>query len=287
MKNSNYNVAVAYRIYPRVSKTPFIFKNNKLKLSELCLKSFKDSLQGCNVKIWVLLDGCPPEYKKIFLKYFKASELIFLDLPSIGNHKTFELQIDILKKQNFSKLVYFAEDDYIYLPGKFKEMCEILKLNPRVDFVTPYDHLDYYTSDFSPGLFDTYITPNHHWKRVGSTCLTFLARKKSLIQSERRFKTYSKGNRDVSIWASITKHKVFSIFWLLRKILKLDLSSCRIILDSWRFSSYDILFKKRHILVSPIPSLATHVESDFLAPTINWASFVKKRFNIFFNLIRN
>ena len=40
----NYDLAVAYRIYPGVSKVPPVFSQDKLKLAEFCLKSFKDSL---------------------------------------------------------------------------------------------------------------------------------------------------------------------------------------------------------------------------------------------------
>jgi hypothetical protein len=271
------SVAVAYRIYPKVSKAPFVFKDDKFELAEVCLKSFKSSLIGCKVKIWVLLDGCPPSYKRLFLKYFKKSELIFIDLNSYGNHKTFDLQLDILKSQNFSEVVYFAEDDYVYLPAQFKKMLNLMNVNENIDFITPYDHLDYYTSEFAQDLSDIYLTHNHHWKRAGSTCLTFLARKAALIHAEACFRSYKKGNRDVSIWASITKHKVFNFSQFIKNVLKLNLSYCRIIMDAWRFSSIHIIFRKKQILVSPIPSLATHAESLFLAPTINWTAYVRRK----------
>ena len=39
-----YDLTVAYRIYPKISRSPAIYRNDKFKLSEFCLKSFKDSL---------------------------------------------------------------------------------------------------------------------------------------------------------------------------------------------------------------------------------------------------
>lgn len=59
MTSQTYDLAVAYRIYPQVSKVPPVFSQDKYKLSEFCLKSFKNSLGDLRAKIIVLLDGCP------------------------------------------------------------------------------------------------------------------------------------------------------------------------------------------------------------------------------------
>ena len=40
--------------------------DDKSKLSELCLKSFKDSLGSLKVRMFVLLDDCPPSYEDLF-----------------------------------------------------------------------------------------------------------------------------------------------------------------------------------------------------------------------------
>ena len=48
-------------------------------------------------------------------------------LPATGNRGTFGLQLDILLKQADSEMVYFAEDDYFYLPGQFFRMLDFLK----------------------------------------------------------------------------------------------------------------------------------------------------------------
>ena len=62
----SYDLVVAYRIYPRVSKTPPAFAHNKLALSELCLRSYAEALGDLRAKIYVLLDDCPPEYEALF-----------------------------------------------------------------------------------------------------------------------------------------------------------------------------------------------------------------------------
>jgi len=89
-----YDVAVAYRIYPKVSRVPPVFPNDKYKLSELCLKSFKDSLGSLKVKMFVLLDNCPPSYEDLFKRYFDEQDLEFIRLNGVGNRATFDMQIE-------------------------------------------------------------------------------------------------------------------------------------------------------------------------------------------------
>ena len=69
------DLAIAYRIYPGVSKTPAFFSNDKFKLSEMCLRSFKSAVGGLRVKMWALLDGCPLGYETLFRNTFSADEI--------------------------------------------------------------------------------------------------------------------------------------------------------------------------------------------------------------------
>ena len=66
MKKKNYDITVAYRIYPEISKSPAIFSKDKDKLAEFCLKSFKNSLGSLKAKIFAILDKCPQEYEELF-----------------------------------------------------------------------------------------------------------------------------------------------------------------------------------------------------------------------------
>ncbi|HVY69793.1 MAG TPA: glycosyltransferase family 2 protein, partial [Verrucomicrobiae bacterium] len=140
MAASPYDFAVAYRVYPRVSRTPPVFRDNKFKLAELCARSFKNSLGSLRPKIWLLLDACPPEYERMFRSLFPAEDMVILNLTGEGNLPTFVRQIQILSEQTDSELIYFAEDDYYYLPGQFPRLVDFLRANLDADFVTPYDH---------------------------------------------------------------------------------------------------------------------------------------------------
>ena len=69
MSQFSYDLAVAYRINPKMSAhPPPIFAEDKFKLAEFCLKSFKISLGGLRVKLWALLNNCPTEYETMFTK---------------------------------------------------------------------------------------------------------------------------------------------------------------------------------------------------------------------------
>ena len=125
---SSYDLAVAYRIYPKVSKPSLglPFSDDKLRLAEICLRSFKQSLGNLRVKIWAILDGCPESFADLFRKYFDPDDLVLVPLPSVGNHATFGKQIDILLNQTDSDFVYFAEDDYVYLTNQFAKMISFM-----------------------------------------------------------------------------------------------------------------------------------------------------------------
>jgi len=57
---SRYDVVIAYRICPKLSCGAFKLAGwDKLKLSEVCLRSFLDSLYNIDFKIYAILDGCP------------------------------------------------------------------------------------------------------------------------------------------------------------------------------------------------------------------------------------
>ncbi len=297
MNNQNYKLAIAYRIYPKITRNPPIYQHNKFELAKLCLKSFKNSLKNIRIKLWVLLDNCPPEYDILFRSSFNEDELELIKLNGIGNKRTFAKQIQILLTQKFSNSVYFAEDDYFYLPNQFNNMIQFLKHNPDVDFITPYDHIDYYNFKFHDYKSRIKFYGERHWREVNSTCLTFLTTKDILRKTKDVFLKYTffknvfkdklllknpfykdlikeifLNTSDVDIWTSLTKINAFKLF----KMIRFRFHYRRIFgiyFRAWRYNWKQLLLGKKWKLWSPIPSIATHMESDLLAPTINWEDF--------------
>ena len=141
---SKYDFAVAYRIYPGISKFALDFTDDKLEMSAVALESFVKSLGGMRPKIWAIIDGCPPEYKTLFQDRFSTEDLEIIEMNKAGNAATFGKQIDILLSQDYSEKIYFAEDDYIYLPYMLPNMVDAIEKIPDADFLSPFNHPDYH-----------------------------------------------------------------------------------------------------------------------------------------------
>jgi Glycosyl transferase family 2 len=260
------DLAVAYRIYPEISKSPAYFPANKFKLSEMCLQSFRAALGGLHVKIWAVLDGCPAEYESMFREILQDQDVEILNLNRIGNTATFSLQIDILTKQTEAEYVYFAEDDYFYFPGALEKMVAFMHGNLDADFVTPYDHPDCYqtSSRFERHLIRPFC--DRHWRTASSTCLTFLTSRENLLRTQSIFRTYSRGNMDCSLWLSLTQKAGlgnFRVHWNSKLRTK-------VWAKTWQWGYRSLLFGRKYRLWSPTPTLATHMEQSCLSPLIDW-----------------
>jgi len=274
MSETKYDLTVAYRIYPSVSKTPLVFQDNKYKLAELCLRSFKSSLGDLKVKLIVLLDDCPEKYRLLFEKYFDKEHLIFKEYDGIGNQRTFDKQIELLLEQNFSEIVYFAEDDYYYLENRFIDMIHFLKNNKNVDFVTSYDHPDNYSRFFHTQPHNIHVYDSGYWRTGQSTCLTFLTTKKVLKKTANIFRTYVKGNHDYAVWAALTKFAGLNALSIFKSILA-EIYYLKLFLLTWKSGWRQLLFGRKWRLWSPVPSIATHMQRDGIAPGVDWESFIK------------
>jgi hypothetical protein len=261
-----FDLAVAYRIYPGVSKVPAFFSTDKFELSRMCLQSFKRALGKLRVKVWALLDGCPAEYETLFRETFQDSDLEVLNLDKIGNLASFSLQIDLLMGQTEAPYVYFAEDDYFYLPDALEKVVSFMKENRDVDFATPYDHPDsYYTSSrVERHLVRPY--GDCYWRTASSTCLTFMTSRDGLVRNQSALRSYSRGNDDCAMWLSLTQKLALAnpaIHWH-------NIARIKIWIKMWRWGVGRVLLGRRYRLWVPLPALATHMESTGLSPLIYW-----------------
>lgn len=249
-----------------------MFSTDKYRLAELCLRSFKESLGELRVKVWAILDDCPPEYEELFERFFAPEDLEIVRLPAVGNQATFEKQIDLLLQQRDAELVYFAEDDYFYSPGGLEPMVQYVREHEDVDFVSPYDHPDYYQLGVHRHQAEIRLFANRHWRTAGSSCLTFLTRKSTLARSQHAFRSYSRRPcSDAGVWFSLTKWGIYDPVRLLRSLVQ-DRFQFRILAHAWRHSTRAVLTGRRWKLWVPVPSIATHMEAAFLAPGVDWQS---------------
>jgi hypothetical protein len=272
-----YDLAVAYRIYPKVSKPSLglPFDDDKYRQAELALRSFQRSLGGLRVKVWAVLDGCPAAYDELFRRYFAAEDLVLVPMDQVGNHGTFAKQVEILLAQTDADAVYFAEDDYLYLPGAFSAMLAFLRGGRRVDFVTALDHPDCYSLPLHDFPKQLQVFQGAHWRSAGSTCLTFLTTKRALEEYEAVFRSYAKGNYDSSLWLSVTKCRILDPVSVVR-FLAMDWFLRRVMVKSWLYGWRQNLFGRRAMLWAPVPSLGLHLDRAHPAPGFDLAAEMLK-----------
>ncbi|MEI6078373.1 MAG: glycosyltransferase family 2 protein [Verrucomicrobiota bacterium] len=269
-----HDLAVCYRIYPRVSGRPIFGFTEKLSLVRLNLTTFKEAIGNLKVKIWFILDNCPVAYSELVRSTFPRTDFELIILDGAGNEATFVRQIEVLTRQSAAELVYFAEDDYLYLPGSLERGVAFLRRHAAADFLTLYDHSDYHTKYIHGVKGDEFQEDGHRWHTISSTCLTFLARKNSLVETVDVFQSYGRKNSDLGLWLALTKVRALNPCSFVRSLGDGMFFAASHFL-AWRHAWRQLLFGKRRTLWVATPSLATHMEISGLAPAVDWEKLFK------------
>jgi hypothetical protein len=188
------------------------------------------------------------EVEEIFIIADRVSEgtLSFLseyklpmEVTDFGNGaKSFNYVLDLALKRNPSEVIYFLEDDYLHLPLAAKAIDDGFDF---AEYVTLYDHPDKYDMH-SPNPHVEYGSEStrvfrgmwRHWRYTNSTTMTFLAEVSTLREDEEILRKHTSGTHPND------------------------------------FEMFEELTEKGRLLVSPVPSLSTHGETQWLAPFINW-----------------
>ncbi len=263
MSTGQFDLVIAYRIYPGLGKNAFMRDewSDKYHFSEVCLKSMLRSLDGIKFKVYAILDGCDDRYEGLFRGLCKNLEIVRFNTP-VGNKATFAAQIEVLLRQDESATVYFAEDDYFYLEGAFPAMLDLVARDD-VDFVTPYDHPDYYRRpELNNHKSEIIFQAGRHWRTAASTCLTFMTTKRVLEEAERPLRSYSRIS-DFALWLAITKLKKFDAPWkTLRRMYKHNI--------------LQMLAGRAFKLWAPMPGIANHMAANHAVPGIDWDNLIRK-----------
>ena len=231
-------------------------KKVKLKITPFeCLKNIKKIFKKTPITVVGdnLSNSCAAKYKKI------VGVKNFIEINVKNNSKSFRFCIDLAlnfqKSKNFKKvsneneLIYFVENDYIHARNSKKNLIDGFSLNAH--YVSLYDHPDRYTNiekliDFRQVLDNpsrkVLLGKYSHWATAPSTTCTFAVKKKTLLEDYEFFK----------------------------KMCKRDIPRDHIIFTK--------LTNKGRLLITPIPSFSTHIETDYIAPLVNWK--LKKKNNL-------
>jgi hypothetical protein len=133
-------------------------------------------------------------------------------------------------------LIYFVENDYAFIQDWPYKLQELFNTYEGLDYVTPYDHPDFYNQSNYPELATyMFVTKTHHWKTVPSSTGSIIITKRIL-------------DEDFDIHTTIPS-------------------------DRGRFEFLSI--NRNRNVFAPIPSLTTHCETEWLAPTIDWEKIYK------------
>lgn len=193
---------------------------------EKCLESMLSSIEGLDfVKFHLLYDGSPQftDSRIDYIESFKGGS----DWASYVYTWNYAKQLE-LKEED---LVFFAENDYIFLKGWAEAVQNLFQTYVGIDYVTLYDHPHFYNQEAYPGLMTMiFPTSDHHWKTVPSSTGSVICGKRII-------------NEDWDVHTSNPS-------------------------DKGRFEYLGDL-RKRCIL-APIPTFSTHCEVEWLAPVINW-----------------
>jgi hypothetical protein len=267
-----YDLTIAHRVCPGLSKTVFGFMDKESLIRETT-KTLAFALAGIRVRLVVILDGCST-YRQIFEEAFSARRnddcfaLEFIETPAIGNMATWAKQLQILSVAN-SPFVYFSEDDYLYAEDAFRAMLDFAE-RPGVDFVTPLDHPDRYNSSCGRSVRQMVeASPFGHWVTTGTTCLTFLAKKDVLDRTCEAMASYSRLGEECTMWLGLTKERVFNLSYLVATfihfLLRRQVTFGQLMpLCTWRRKGLKLLTHSRFMLWSPIPTLAVHLSTASL-----------------------
>lgn len=237
-------------IFYRISDNGF---KNKIKPDYItkysCLKNALSVFKGKNVFFNVYVDGVIDETdKKIHLlcDSRQNTKIIYLDIKSNGFSFRKIYEDACLLTDN--DLVYFLEDDYLHKEESLKMLIDAAECN-YTDYISLYDHPDKYDNNptsvnqFCKELGEKcnlFKTNTHHWKTTNSTTMTFAA-----------FVDVLKRDKNV-FW----KHTSTGFPYDFKIFLELN--------------------AQNKLLSTPIPSLSTHGETDFLAPFTDWEKISKQ-----------
>jgi len=231
-----------------------------------CLQNAISEFGAAN--IFVIADNCKPET----ITFIESKGLAY-EQTSLGNSASFRYMVEkIISSLSDDESVYLLEDDYIHLPGAALLLSEGLSL---ADYITLYDHPDKYRLALDGGNpfnftrlhpATVFVTAHSHWATVNSTTMTFATRVKTLREDYPVWKKYttSRNPKDFRAFLELgQKNPSDALAFLLRG----KRNQAFQIFKNW------ITRKKTRNVLCSIPACATHAETAFLAPVVDWREF--------------
>lgn len=234
------------KIFYRISDAGYKKVKPDYISNENCLKNFTRVFANYIDDIHITADNVSEETYNIICKYVNSNNI---DRVSVGHGAgTFNLTLSNALSYDNDEIIYFVENDYLHKTGSPEILLEGINLG--ASYVTLYDHPDKYLNaeqggnpfctDFSE-ITRLYVTKSCHWKLTNSTTMTFCSTVQQLKNDETTIRKYTAGNHPHD----------FQMF--------LDILG---------------IHPKRNNnnrLISCVPAYATHGETQWLAPLVDWS----------------
>jgi hypothetical protein len=190
------------------------------------------------------------------------------------------------------ELVWFAEDDYLYLPHAFADLLRAAELFPQAAYFGLYAQIGdrlpngTITDERVPKNWkDSQVTMvnGHPWRRALSTTSTFGARVRPLNEDRQLMKAAmaSGGAFDHTIclmYQGFTPYSLFALTDPVRSarnakdwLRRVAISAVRVGLNAYHLTQ-GLVGGSARILVASEPALSTHLEIPFLAAGNDWES---------------
>ena len=211
-----------------------------------CLRNFLQAFRGC--RVWCVADSVGPD-TRARLSCLDGLERLYVTKFGNGARSfLFGLQA-VLEDDGVAgdTLVYMVEDDYLHRPGALELLREGARL---AEYVSLYDHPDKYHDAGTAmpgggvgnptiaGMGETcrvLLGQASHWRTTGSTTMTFAATKAVLEADAEDMRRFNAGPYP----------------------------------EDFQLFSHLVASKGRSLVV-PLPSQATHCETAYLAPLVDW-----------------
>lgn len=200
---------------------------------ERCFDNLLDTIEGNkDVELHIIYDESKLGDNWIF--DFKEKYLNkLIKVNGGGDFKAFQQLQPYIDSLNLEKddLIYFLENDYLHVHGWADKVIELFKTYNGLNYVSLYDHPDkYFLPQYENLVSKIIITKTHHWRTTPSTCGSFVITKEFYDQDKDILFTME-GDHNKFLW--LAEHR-------------------------------------QRFVLTPIPSLSTHMMKGLEAPTIEW-----------------
>lgn len=203
---------------------------------------FKNFMINVGIPDVIIRDGVTGEHREqieSLRNHPDLREIIDTELGSGAQSFKFALEYVLDNDNDWDEndIIYFVENDYIHRIGCKTALDEVFELGAH--YATLYDHPDKYIPASKGGnpligddggeLTKVYSTESSFWKQTNSTTMTFASKKKTLREDKDIILSYIQGTypKDYDMFRSLTD--------------------------------------KGRSLLSPIPGLCTHGETQWLS----------------------